>query len=163
MRNIEIFVRLAIIAACIYVSVLAAIDFYSTMKEFADMPMYPTSPHDLMPGDYRKAMWIAFAIHIAASAVAICAAGKYAIHIWLISLLPFHAIPFLLLFALSLSLLGIMSGTIFIVANWKMLLTIIGALVGTAGLGFFLAMAIEVDADDREARRRRALTDARFR
>ncbi|MBO9454645.1 hypothetical protein J7376_12145 [Paracoccus sp. R12_1] len=163
MRNIEIFVRLAIVAACIYVSVLAAIDFYSTAKEFANMPPYPLTPHDPMPGDYRKAMWIAFGIHIAASAVAICAAGQYAVHVWIISLLPFHAIPGLFLFVLSLSLLGILGGSIFIAANWVMMLTIIGALIGTAVAGYGLAFFVVVDQEDREIRRRHAQHDARWR
>lgn len=160
---VETALRIAIIAACVYVSVNATIDFYSTMKEFADMPMYPDSPLDPTASDYRQRMWIGFGIHIAASAVAICAAGGHAIKVWLIALLPFHAIPFLLIFMLSLSLLGILGGSVFVFANWEMLLTIFGALAGTAGLGFFLAMTVEVDADDRDTRRRRDRHDARWR
>lgn len=163
MRNIETLVRLAIVAACIYVSVLATIDFYQTMKEFADMPPYPLTAQDPMPSDYRKAMWIAFGTHIVASAVAICAAGEYAIHIWLISLLPFHAIPGLFVFVLSLSLLGIIGGGIFFAANWATLLTIICALVGTAVLGLGLALLVEDDSSDRKIRRDRARSEARFR
>lgn len=163
MRNIEIFVRLIIIAACVYVSIQAAVDFYSTSKEFADMPPYPLTPHDPMPSDYRKAMWIAFGVHCAASMVAICAAGEHALKIWVASLIPFHAIPGLFLFVLSLSLLGILGGAVLIAANWITLLTMIGALVGSAALGFVLALLIEEDSSDRKVRRDREFSEARFR
>lgn len=163
MHNIEIFIRIAIIAACPYVSVLAAIDFYATMKQFSDMTPYPLTARDPTASGYRKAMWIAFSLHIVASTVAIFSAGKYAIHVWVISLLPLHAIPGLLLFVLSLSLLGILGGSIFVAANWVTMSTIGGALFGTAGLGFCMALFVEVDASDRETRRERARSEARFR
>ena len=127
------------------------------------MPPYPLTPHDPMPGDYRKAMWIAFSIHIAASAVAICAAGQYAMGMWLLMLIPFHAIPGLLLFVLSLSLLGILGGSIYALASWKLALTIYGTLIGTAAVGYGLAFLVEVDHDDREIRRRHAQHEARWR
>lgn len=152
-NHLETIVRLIIVAACIYVSALAVIDFYQTMQEFRDMPTYPMTPHDPTAGDFRRAMWIAFGFHVAASAVAICAAGEHALKMWLVALLPFHALPCLFIVVLSLSIVGILGGLVLAAMNWAMTLALIGALVATAGLGYGLAIIVEEDASDRAVRR----------
>lgn len=163
MRNFEILVRLIIIAVCVYVAVTSAIDFHDTLREYGEMPPYPLTPQDPTAADFQRALWISFGTYMAAGAFAICASGEYALAMWLLVLLPFHALPILIVLFLSVSVVGILGMLVFVAANLAFSLTVLGALIGTAAAGFGLALLVEVDHDDRKTRRERARHDARWR
>lgn len=163
MSKFEMALRLAIIAVCVYLSVTATIDFYQTSRAMNDMPIYPTSPNDPLKGDYIRALWLCFGIHTAASAVAICASGQYAMGMWLLMLVPFHAPVVLILAFLCITVAGLLGSLLIIATNWLPMLIAFGALIGTAAAGYGLALLVVIDQEDRETRRERARHDARWR